>query len=107
MDFELLLSKLQAQFGIETLMLGGGGVLNWSFIQVGLCAEISVVIAPAADGASDSPALFETRGRTSDEARGFELLQVEAKGGGAVWLRYAVQNDPDAAHEPAGASNRE
>jgi riboflavin biosynthesis pyrimidine reductase len=93
LDFELLLDTLKEMFGIETLMLGGGGVLNWSFIQAGLCDELSVVIAPVADGSSDTPALFETAGRTSDTSRGFELQAAEVKNGGSVWLRYTVKND--------------
>ncbi len=95
LDFELLLDKLASMFGIQTLMLGGGGILNWSFIQAGLCDEVSVVVAPVADGSSDTPALFETAGRTSDDARGFELQTAEVKGGGSVWLRYTVKNDQD------------
>ena len=55
-DFELLLDKLSDLFDIQSLMLGGGGVLNWSFIQANLCDELSVVIAPTADGSSDTPA---------------------------------------------------
>ena len=55
-DFELLLNKLSDLFDVQTLMLGGGGVLNWSFIQANLCDELSVVIAPTADGSSDTPA---------------------------------------------------
>ena len=62
LDYETAMSKLKTLFGIETLMLGGGGVLNWSFIQAGMCDEVSVVIAPTADGSSDTPALFATRG---------------------------------------------
>jgi riboflavin biosynthesis pyrimidine reductase len=94
LDFEVLLDKLAGLFGIKTLMLGGGGVLNWSFIQAGLCDEISVVIAPVADGSSDASALFETAGRTPDVPRGFELQSAETRDGGAVWLRYAVDDEP-------------
>ena len=63
-DFELLLDKLSDLFDVQTLMLGGGGVLNWSFIQANLCDELSVVIAPTADGSSDTPPLFETSPQT-------------------------------------------
>lgn len=90
LDYELLLGKLKEDFGIETLMLGGGGVLNWSFVQAGCCDEISVVIAPAADGASDSPSLFEAGDRTPDAPRSFNLQAAEVRDGGAVWLRYTV-----------------
>ena len=54
LDYELALRKLKDLFGIETLMLGGGAALNWSFIQAGMCDEISVVIAATADGSSVS-----------------------------------------------------
>lgn len=93
LDFELLLAKLKDTFGIETVMLGGGGVLNWSMIQAGLCDEVSIVIAPAADGASESPSIFETGGRTSDEPRTFTLKSADILEGDTVWLRYAVTNE--------------
>ena len=74
LDYELTLEKLKKLFGIETLMLGGGGVLNWSFIQAGLCDELSLVITPSADGSSKMPTLFMTKeGLTIDRAVNFEL----------------------------------
>jgi len=92
LDYELAMEKVKNLFGIETLMLGGGGVLNWSFIQAGICDELSVVIAPVADGSSETPALFETRGGlASDTPVGFVLKSAEVKDGGSVWLRYMVK----------------
>ena len=41
--------KLKELFSIEMLMLGGGAALNWSFLQAGMCDEVSVVMAAAAD----------------------------------------------------------
>ena len=73
-------------------MLGGGGVLNWSFLQVGMCDEISMVIAATADGSSETPALFETRGNlAADNPVSFTLESVQAMDGGSVWLRYRVK----------------
>lgn len=93
LDYALSMEKVKTLFGIETLMLGGGGVLNWSFIQAGMCDELSVLIAAAADGSSEAPALFETRGGlASDRAVGFTLKNAEVKDGGSVWLRYIVNN---------------
>ncbi|MGO1945020.1 MAG: dihydrofolate reductase family protein, partial [Ancrocorticia sp.] len=92
LDYQLAMSKLKNLFHIELLMLGGGGVLNWSFIQAGMCDELSIVIAAAVDGASDSPSVFEARNLTSDDPRSFTLETVEVKEGGAVWLRYMVKN---------------
>lgn len=91
LDYAVALEKLKDLFGIETLMLGGGGVLNWSFLQAGLCDEISVVVAPCADGSTKTPALFATReGLSDDSAVGFTLMSAEVKDGGSVWLRYRV-----------------
>lgn len=92
LDAALALRKLKELFHIETLMLGGGAVLNWSFIQAGLCDEVSVVIAPAADGSVKTQTLFmEKPGLSDDTAVGFSLLEARAMRGDAVWLRYKVE----------------
>lgn len=69
----------------------GGAALNWSFIQAGMCDEVSVVIAAAADGSSTTQTLFMARDGLSDETPvRFELQSAEGKDGGSVWLRYKV-----------------
>ncbi len=74
-------------------MLGGGGVLNWSFLQAGMCDEISIVLAAAADGSADTPPLFRAKeGLSPNKPIGFDLKDVKVMDGGAVWLRYAVNH---------------
>ena len=91
LDYGLALSKLKEKFNIETLMLGGGGVLNWSFLQAGMCDEISIVLAAAADGSPDTPPVFRARkGLSENKALGFTLKEAKVMDGGAVWLRYTV-----------------
>ncbi|WP_035214012.1 RibD family protein [Desulfitobacterium hafniense] len=91
LDYALAMAKLKSLFGIQSLMLGGGGVLNWSFIQAGMCDELSVLIAAAADGSSETPTLFEARsGLAAESPVGFTLKSAEVKEGGSVWLRYTV-----------------
>ena len=91
LDYGPALSKLKELFGIETLMLGGGGVLNWSFIQAGMCDEVSVVIAPCADGSTETQTLFQVKeGLSTDEPVGFTLKSAEVLEGSGVWLRYTV-----------------
>ena len=91
LDYAVAMEKLKTLFGIELLMLGGGGVLNWSFIQAGMCDEVSVVLAPVADGATDTQSLFTVReGLTSNLPVTFALQNVEVKEGGCLWLRYLV-----------------
>ena len=73
-------------------MLGGGGILNWSFIRAGMCDEISVVIAASADGSAQTPALFSARGGfAAERAVRFRLESAEVRDGGSVWLRYLVK----------------
>lgn len=92
LDYALAMEKLKELFGIETLMLGGGAALNWSFIQAGMCDEISVVIAPAADGSTQTQTLFMARDGLSDDTPiGFSLLEAKVLDGGSVWLRYKVR----------------
>ena len=92
LDYALAMKKLKELFHIDTLMLGGGGVLNWSFMQAGMCDEVSIVIAPAADGSAETPALFAAKnGLAENRPVGFELQNAEVKDGGSVWLRYLIK----------------
>jgi len=92
LDYGLVLKKLKELFHIDTLMLGGGGILNWSFIQAGMCDEVSIVIAPVADGSAETPALFAAKnGLAENRPVGFELQSAEVKDGGSVWLRYLIK----------------
>lgn len=96
LDYALAMKKLKELFGIQMLMLGGGGVLNWSFIRAGMCDEISVVIAAAADGSTETPALFSAKeGLSTAGAVGFGLKSAEVKDGGSVWLRYQVNSEKE------------
>lgn len=93
LNYELALTKLKEQFGIEALMLGGGAALNWSFIQAGMCDEVSVVIAVVADGSANTQTLFMTRdGLSNDTPVGFKLQEAKVMDGDSVWLRYLVKN---------------
>lgn len=86
------MKKLKELFDIETLMLGGGAVLNWSFIQAGMCDEVSVVITAAADSAPTTQTLFMAREGLSDETPvRFALQSAEIKDGDNIWLRYRVK----------------
>ncbi|MBS0941859.1 MULTISPECIES: dihydrofolate reductase family protein [Leuconostoc] len=95
LDSELVLKKMADLFQMKTIMLGGGGVLNWSFIQQGLCDELSLVMKPVADGSPDTPSLFQSKEGLSDNTPvSFTLtdIQVKDKENGIAWLRYLVNN---------------
>lgn len=89
-DLAKVLRKLRARFGIRTLLLEGGGRINGSFLAANLIDELSVLVAPVADGSIGTPTLFDAAERRAT-SRKLTLLSVEKRAGGIVWLRYRVR----------------
>lgn len=88
-DCSLLLRKLKNCFSIERLMIAGGGVTNWSFASEGLIDELSLVIAPVADGNTHSVSIFEAAGLSrQDSIATFRLKEARPLDGDVLWLRY-------------------
>lgn len=88
----LLLEKLQTKFGIEKLMIAGGGYMNYSFLHENLIDELSLVIAPLADGNTKSVSVFEQSDFLSERAPSvFTLKEVQKLDGDALWLRYSLK----------------
>lgn len=90
-DYALMLHKLH-DLGVERLMVGGGGVINWSLLRSGLVDEVSSVIAPIANGDPDAHRFFTARAPYSTvKPVEFTLTGIEDLGDSVVWLRYAVR----------------
>lgn len=90
LDAPLAMKKLKELFQLDFIMLGGGGILNWSFIKQGLCDELSLFISPIADGTPDSPALFQAVPGLSDTLPvKFQLENSETRNG-MIWARYKL-----------------
>jgi riboflavin biosynthesis pyrimidine reductase len=84
------LSKLADAFQVKTLLLEGGGKINGSMLQAGLIDEISLLLAPIADGAQGTPTPFDPLEQAvgSSPAVRLTLQAVEQRSDGIVWLRY-------------------
>lgn len=87
-DFPLMLDKLARCFGLKNLMLGGGGILNWTFLSQGLVDEISIVMAPIVDGATNSARLFNAIYHRNAQAIAFRPIAIKSYDDGTLWLRY-------------------
>ncbi|MFS0561116.1 dihydrofolate reductase family protein [Terribacillus sp. 179-K 1B1 HS] len=67
LNFYFSSTKTKKLFSIDKLMLGGGGVLNGSFLTEGLVDELSILFIPIADGATNSVTLFDTNASLTNQ----------------------------------------
>jgi len=88
-DLALALEKIGARFGIRTLLLEGGGRVNGGMLAAGLVDEVSILVAPVADGRIGTPAVFDVEG-SGASPRQLTLESVERRPGDMIWLRYRV-----------------
>ena len=91
LDASLALEKVAARFGVRTLMLEGGGKINGTLLRSGLIDEVSVIVAPVADGRIGTPTLFDVEGDKVAPMR-LVLEKAEPRASGVLWLRYRVDN---------------
>jgi riboflavin biosynthesis pyrimidine reductase len=91
-DLPLALEKIGARFGVRTLMLEGGGRINGAMLRAGLIDEVSVLLAPVADGTSGVASLFDADDHdpSGESTSGLTLVSVERRSGDVLWLRYNV-----------------
>lgn len=94
LDIKTAVEKIRTILGVDCLLLEGGGSLNGSFMDAGLIDELSLIIAPIADGAINTPTLFEKMAELKNESSmKFMIKAVERIGANEVWLRYKVKRN--------------
>lgn len=88
------MKKLYALFGIKKVLICGGGIVNWSFLQAGMIDELSLFFASVTDGSRGTAALF-TQIPSLAEGKPIEFLlrEVEKVGDGGLRLNYQVKID--------------
>lgn len=90
-DLTVAMHKLRTDFGIESLSLQGGGVINGAFLKAGLLDELSLLVYPGIDGLSGIPSIFEYLGDREElpaSGQSLELLEAAALENGVVRLYY-------------------
>ena len=78
-------------FNVKTISLQGGGIIDGAMLAQGLINELSLVIYPGIDGLTTAPSIFEYLGHSEEhpaEGQALELISMEQKPHGIVWLRY-------------------
>ena len=95
LDLAMTLDILNRELGVKRLLLEGGGGANGAFLRAGLIDEFNLIICPAVDGAKGAPSVFDSTEIEADQrapVTAMSLDSSEAMEGGAVLLRYRIEN---------------
>ncbi|BAV09411.1 Pyrimidine reductase, riboflavin biosynthesis [Filimonas lacunae] len=88
-NLQMALEKLKTLFGIETLMLEGGGRINGSFLNEGLIDEFNQLLLPLADGRVETSSVFEIAEKDRKlDATLFKLESMKQIENDVIWLKY-------------------
>ena len=96
-DLALTLDILNRELGVKRLLIEGGGATNGAFLRAGLLDEINVVVCPAVDGTKGAPSAFDVGDAQTDQRAPIKAMTLESSktlDGGAVVLRYRIENEP-------------
>jgi riboflavin biosynthesis pyrimidine reductase len=94
------LEILNRELGVKRLLLEGGGGANSAFLRGGLVNELNLILCPAVDGAKGAPTVFDSTESETDRRAPVTDMALEssrALEGGAMLLRYRIQNEDPAA----------
>jgi riboflavin biosynthesis pyrimidine reductase len=89
-DLAAMLDELNTRLGIEQLLLEGGGTINGAFLKAGLVDEVSLLLCPAIDGSSGSPAIFDAGDDGLSASPTLELVSATPGAHNSCHLRYRV-----------------
>ncbi len=91
LDLPLAVRKLKEKLGIEKMLLSGGGIVDWAFLQAGLIDEISLVIPSVIDGGTGLASAFDDSAFAGNHRpKALALIDVQRLDGDCIWLRYQV-----------------
>ena len=92
LDLPLAVRKLKEQFGIEKMLLSGGGIVDWAFLQAGLIDEISLIIPPVIDGGTGLASAFDDSAFAANHSpKPLSLIDVQRLDEDCIWLRYQTK----------------
>lgn len=92
MELGDVLETLNKQFGIRSISLQGGGLLNGAMLNKGVIDELSLVVYPGLDCNKSSVSIFDNTVDALVGQLSLSLLSVQQKDNGVVALRYKVSN---------------
>ena len=91
-DLHITVQKLRSLFGIEKLMLEGGGHINGSFLDEGLVDQVEQLLLPLVDGTAGATTFFDMD--KTEKKKGvtlFNLQEVKQIEDDVLWITYKVR----------------
>jgi len=88
-DLRAALKTLRSDFGVRTVRVDSGGILNGLLLRQGLVSEVSLLIHPELVGGERPKTFFSGPPMPEGRSR-LRLYKVQKVKGGLVWLRYRV-----------------
>jgi 2,5-diamino-6-(ribosylamino)-4(3H)-pyrimidinone 5'-phosphate reductase len=90
-DLRAALQELNARFGIKSIRVDSGGILNGALLRAGLVDEVSVLISPSLAGGITPNSFYLAEDMDSPQGIvPLKLVQLERLEGDVIWLRYEV-----------------
>ena len=87
-DLKSVLEILNHEFGVERLLLTGGGNINGAFLKEGLIDELSVIIGPGIDGRAGLATMFDGIEDQQKKVTHCHLESVQQLEHDQIWLKY-------------------
>jgi 2,5-diamino-6-(ribosylamino)-4(3H)-pyrimidinone 5'-phosphate reductase len=88
-DLAAALETLNSRFGVQTVRVDSGGLLNGALLRAGLVDEVSVLIDPCVVGGTSPRSMFVTPDLSSPEGvTRLRLIHMERVADNIVWLKY-------------------
>lgn len=90
LNLDMVVQKLKGLFGIQKLLLEGGGIVNGSFLEADLIDEVSLVVVPAVETSEKAIPLFQINKYQAGNSATvpFKLKEVKKLNDGGLWLNY-------------------
>lgn len=90
LDLPFALRKLRALFGIQRLLVCGGGKTDMGFLSAGVLDELSLVLSPTVSGEPGAASVFDSMSPAAKGSFAFRLADVERLPGDGLHLVYRV-----------------
>ena len=83
------------KLGVDSLLIEGGGLLNYSCLRDGIVDEIYLTVTPKVSGDRNAAALVDGPGPLTGSLLGLKLVSCDVSSTGELFAKYKVINEID------------